>query len=241
MTYYTGSVAAVPTANKDAYLQHAKRAWPYFQRTGALRMVETWGDDVQPGKVTDFRRAVQAKDDETVVFSWIEWPDKATSDKAWQTMMADEDMGAKMGDMPFDGKRMIFGGFEPFIAEGTDKGAGWYQGFLTPGKPERRKDFEELAHMAWNEMFKPSGALGSVESWGVEVPTGKVTDMYRAVNAEPGEEIVFSWSSWPDRATCDKAAADMEGGDHEMPADMPFDGKRMVYAGFSPLYDSAAA
>lgn len=116
MTYYSGFLLAVPTANKQAYIDHAKKAWPMFQRFGALSMVEAWGDDVPHGKVTDFYMATQAKDDETIVFSWIEWPDKETAGAAYEKMMSDPDM-QQMGEMPFDGMRMIWGGFEPVVNE----------------------------------------------------------------------------------------------------------------------------
>lgn len=239
MTYYTGYVLAVPTANRDAYAAHATKAWPHMKKRGALRMVETWGEDVKEGKVTDFRRAVQAKDDESVVFGWAEWPDRATADRAWEDMMADTEMEADMGDMPFDGKRMFWGGFAPVISVGSDAGAGWYQGFLTPVPKGNKAAFTKLANEAWNDMFKPNGCLASVESWGEDVPHGKVTDMYRAVEAKDDEVVVLSWSAWPDRATCDAAAAKMEEsmGDGPMP-EMPFDGMRMVWGGFAPIFDS---
>ncbi len=116
MTYYSGFLLAVPTANKQKYIDHAKMAARMFKRFGALRMVEAWGVDVPRGKVTDFYMATQAKDDESVVFSWIEWPDKATADAAYEKMMSDPDM-QKMGEMPFDGMRMMWGGFEPVVDE----------------------------------------------------------------------------------------------------------------------------
>lgn len=115
MAYIDGFIAAVPTANKQAFIDHARTIDALFLEFGALRVVEGWGDDVSHGKVTDFYRAVQATEDEAVVFSWIEWPDKATRDAAMEKMQSDERM---MGPMPFDGKRMIFGGFDPvFVAE----------------------------------------------------------------------------------------------------------------------------
>ena len=110
MSYIDGTVIAVPTANKDQYLAHAKASSAIFKEFGATKVVENWGNDVPDGKVTDFKRAVQAKPDETVVFSWITWPDKKTRDAGWESVMKDERM-TKM-QMPFDGKRMIFGGFE---------------------------------------------------------------------------------------------------------------------------------
>jgi uncharacterized protein YbaA (DUF1428 family) len=99
-----------------------------------------------------------------------------------------------------------------------------------------------MAREAWQEAFRPHGSLGMVEAWGVDVPHGKQTDFYRAAKAEDGEVPVFSWVAWPDRATCDAAAKamqkEMEG--KEFP-DMPFDGKRMMWGGFEPIFDSATA
>ena len=113
MSYVDGFVAAVPAANKDAYLDHAKKALPLFKEFGATRMVECWGDDVPEGKVTDFRRAVNAKDDEVILFSWIEWPSKEVRDAGMKTMMSDPRM--RDMKMPFDGQRMIYGGFQPIL------------------------------------------------------------------------------------------------------------------------------
>jgi uncharacterized protein YbaA (DUF1428 family) len=115
MPYIDGFVAAVPKANKQAYIEHAREAAELFKEWGATRIVETWGDDVPAGKQTDFMRAVAAKDDEAIVFSWIEYPDKATRDAVGQKMMSDARMQAMK--MPFDGARMIYGGFEAlFVA-----------------------------------------------------------------------------------------------------------------------------
>ena len=111
MSYIDGFVIAAPTAKRQEVIDYAARFDPIFLELGALRVVEAWGDDVPAGKVTDFQRAVLAKDDETVMFSWIEWPDKATRDAGMQKMMEDPRMGAD-NPLPFDGKRMIFGTFE---------------------------------------------------------------------------------------------------------------------------------
>lgn len=243
MTHYTGTLTAVPTANRQAVIEHSARAWPIFREHGALRMVETWGEDVRPGEQTDFIRAVQAGDDETVMFSWIEWPDKATADAAWQTMQGDPEIEARMGEMPFDGKRMVFGDFEPAFGEGTDKGAGWIQGFVTPVPEGNRDAFVTMAGEAWRDMFKPQGCLGSFENWASDVPHGTVTDFYKAVDAKDGEVIVFSWTAWPDRATCDAAEKAMEASmaDSPPPEDMPFDMSRMIWSGFVPVFDSNKA
>ena len=118
MAYIDGFVLAVPTANKDKFIAHAQEMDQYFLDYGATRILECWGEDVPKGKQTDFQRAVQAKDDETVVFSWVEWPDKATRDAGMKKMMANPEMSPDKNPMPFDGMRMIFGGFEPVVTLG---------------------------------------------------------------------------------------------------------------------------
>ena len=115
MTYVAGFVAAVPAANKEAYRKHAADAAPLFKEFGATRMVEAWGDDVPDGKVTDFKGAVKATGDEKIVYSFIEWPSKAARDEGWKKLMADPAMQPGKETMPFDGKRMIFGGFAPIL------------------------------------------------------------------------------------------------------------------------------
>ncbi len=119
MSYIDGFVIAVPTANKDKFIAYSQMTDNMFIEWGALRVIECWADDVPDGKVTDFRRAVQASDDETVVFSWIEWPDKATRQAAYGKMMdpnsTDPRMDPAKNPVPFDGKRMIFGGFTPVV------------------------------------------------------------------------------------------------------------------------------
>ena len=113
MAYVDGFVAAVPKANKQAYLDHARAAAVLFREWGATRVVETWGDEVPEGKQTDFMKAVAAKPDEVIVFSWVEYPDKATRDAAGEKMMTDPRMQAMT--MPFDGARLIYGGFEMLL------------------------------------------------------------------------------------------------------------------------------
>ncbi len=114
MTYIDGFVVPVPEGNKDAYLRLAARAAEVFRAHGALQVVEAWGDDVPDGKVTDFRRAVQAEAGETVVFSWILWPSREARDAGQAKAMADLQTMMDEG-MPFDGRRMIFGGFDVLL------------------------------------------------------------------------------------------------------------------------------
>ena len=115
MPYVDGFVIAVPKANKQAFIEHANTFDQLFLEYGATRIVEAWEDDVPDGKQTDFRRAVQGKEDESIAFSWVEWPDKATRDAAMQKMHDDPRMDPKTNPMPFDGARMIYGGFSPVV------------------------------------------------------------------------------------------------------------------------------
>lgn len=115
MSYVDGFVLAVPEGAREEYRKYAAEAAPLFKEYGATRIVECWGDEVPDGKTTDFRSAVKAQDGEVVVFSWIEYPSKEVRDAANEKIMADprmKDMGEKM---PFDGKRMIYGGFLPIL------------------------------------------------------------------------------------------------------------------------------
>jgi uncharacterized protein YbaA (DUF1428 family) len=113
--YVDGFVLAVPTANKEIYREHAAKAAAVFKEHGALTCVECWGDDVPAGKINSMHTAVMRKDDETVVFSWITWPDKATRDAGLQKVFADPRLQPDVNPMPFDGTRMIFGGFETIV------------------------------------------------------------------------------------------------------------------------------
>jgi uncharacterized protein YbaA (DUF1428 family) len=113
MKFVDGFVGAVPTANRDAYLKHAQVAAAVFKEHGALSVVECWGQDVPEGQVTSFTKAVLRKDDETVVFAWITWASRSARDEGMRK--AFEDTRLQNAEMPFDGKRMILGGFEVIL------------------------------------------------------------------------------------------------------------------------------
>ncbi len=117
MTYVDGFVGAAPTVNREKYIKHALDAAKVFKEYGALKLVECWGDDVPDGEVTSFPMAVKKQADETVFFSWILWPSKAVRDEAMPKLMADARLQPDANPMPFDGKRMIFGGFEMVVDE----------------------------------------------------------------------------------------------------------------------------
>ena len=115
MTYVDGFVAAVPTANRDLYRKHAELAAVVFKEHGALRVVECWGDDVPEGKLTSFPMAVKREDDETVVFSWITWASREARDAGMKKVMADPRLQPDANPMPFDGQRLIYGGFQVLV------------------------------------------------------------------------------------------------------------------------------
>jgi uncharacterized protein YbaA (DUF1428 family) len=240
MTYVEGFIVAVPKANRDLYRSHASGAAHLFHEFGATRMVEAWGNDVPDGKVTDFRKAVQATEDEDVVFSFFEYPSKEVRDAANQRMMTDERMANMGAEMPFDGKRMIFGGFAPLLDKGSRKGA-FIDGFVLPVPHANKQAYNDMAEKA-SRKFEEYGALRVVEAWGDDIPDGKLTDFRRSVQAKEDENVVFSWIEWPDKATRDQGwdklmkDPDMQP-DH---ANMPFDGMRMFWGGFEPIVDSSA-
>jgi uncharacterized protein YbaA (DUF1428 family) len=115
MSYVDGFMAPVPSANRDEYLKHCKDAAAVFKDYGATRVVETWADDVPEGKITSMPMAVKLEKDEVVVFSWVVWPSKAVRDAGWEKIMADTRMQPDRAPMPFDGKRMIYGGFNVIL------------------------------------------------------------------------------------------------------------------------------
>ena len=238
MTYFEGFIAAVPTANRDAYHQHAAQSEPLFKEAGATRMVETWADDVPHGGTTDFYRAVEAKDDESIVFSWIEFPDKTTRDTGMARLMEDPRMEAIGASMPFDGKRMIYGGFAPLIDDRTSGTAGYVDGYVLPVPDGNKERYRAIAE-SFSKKATALGALRVVEAWGDDLPDGKVTDYRRAAKAKDGENVMFSWIEWPDKATRDKGwaaiMADPDMDDHDKDV---FDGKRMFWGGFQPIFDT---
>ena len=113
--YVDGFVAAVPTANREKYRRHADKAAVVFREHGALSVIECWGDDVPEGKVTSFPLAVKRKPDETVVFSWVTWPSRQVRDDGMKKVMEDPRLSREANPMPFDGQRMVFGGFEVIV------------------------------------------------------------------------------------------------------------------------------
>ncbi|MHA3840470.1 DUF1428 domain-containing protein [Sphingomonas aestuarii] len=236
MTYVDGFLVAVPTANKEQYREHAEAALPMFKGYGATRMVEGWGDDVPRGEVNDLYGAVQARDDETVLFSWIEYPDKATRDAAYKRMEADPAM-KDMADMPFDGKRMIWSGFEMLHEEGSGGKPGYVDGVVLPVPRDKKEAYRDFCRTV-DAAFREQGATRIVDGWGDDLMVGKQTDFHRATHRKDDETVVFSWIEWPDKATRDAAWEQLMKDERMANHDRPFDGKRMMFGGFVPVVDA---
>src|SRR5262249_2128487 len=172
MAYIDGFVAAVSAANKDAYRKHVVEAAPLFKEFGATRMVENWGDEVPDGKVTDFKSAVKAEPGEVVVFSWMEYPSKAARDAASQKIMNDPRMKQIGADMPFDGKRMMYAGFDVLLDEGSRGRPGYVDATLIP-VPVAGKEAIRAWALKMAALFKEHGATRVIDGWGDDVPDGK--------------------------------------------------------------------
>jgi uncharacterized protein YbaA (DUF1428 family) len=236
MSYFEGFVAAVPTERREEYRRHGHEMLPLFREFGVRHMVDAWGDDVPTGKVTDFHGAVQATPGETVAISWLEYPSKAERDDAMRRMMEDARFRAAAGSMPFDGRRMIYGGFASLVDVGGGSGAGeigYLDGYIVAVPEASRDAYRKVAEEAAGH-FARLGAIRTVEAWGDEVPEGQVTDFRRAVKAEPHEAVVFSFVIWPSKAVRTEAWKRMSE-ENPMTGEPPFDGRRMIYGGFVPL------
>ena len=236
MTYFEGFIVPVPNANKEAFASHANQLAPSLRNCGVQRQLEAWGSDVPEGKQTDFRKAVDAKPDENVVFAWFEYPDRKTRDAANQAMMSNPEMAEVGGTAPFDGKRMIFGGFETVVEEGSPGGT-YVDGIVVPVPTAKRDEYTRLAGQN-AKVFVEFGATRVVESLGDDIPRGQVTDFYRAVRAEDGETVAFSFIEWPDKAARDQAWEKIMKDERMQHGGGLFDGKRMFWGGFEVVVDT---
>lgn len=238
MTYFQGFIVPVPNGNKNAFADHAKGLSSALQACGVRRQLEAWGTDVPEGKLTDFRKAVDARADENVVFAWFEFPDREQRDTANQRMMSDPQMAEASTDVPFDAKRMIFGGFEAIVEEGSAGGT-YVDGIVVPVRKGTHDEYASLA--AKNaKVFREYGATRVVETLGNDIPHGKVTDFYRAVKAEPDETVAFSFLEWPDKASRDQAWEKIMQDQRMQHGGGLFDGKRMFWGGFEVVIDTGA-
>lgn len=239
MAYYDGLLIPAPRDRKDEYRRFAGELGGLFRELGASRHVECWGDDLPDGKVTDFRKAVQAKEDEDVLFSWLEYESKEARQAAHEKMQNDPRMQQMGQSMPFDGSRMIIGGFETIVEKG-EGGGDYVDGFIVPVPDGNREAYREMASKA-APLFEEYGAVRVIEAWGEDVAHGQTTDFYRAVKSEGGESIVFSFIEWPDKATRVSAWEKLMKDERMKPpeGEMPFNGQRMFWGGFEKIVDSS--
>jgi uncharacterized protein YbaA (DUF1428 family) len=192
---------------------------------------------VPDGELTDFRRAVAAKADEVVVFSWQEFTDKAAADAAGEKMSNDPAMAQMGANMPFDGARLIYGGFHGVHEVGTAAKPGYIDGAIIPVLTARKDDYSALLKRQ-AAIFTELGATRFIDAWGDNVPDGKQTDFKKAVNAKPDETVVFSFIEWPSK-TVRGAAWPKIFQDPRMQEDnAPGDDTRRIFGGFLPLLDA---
>ena len=236
MSYIDGFVVPVPADKKAAYRELCATTAKLFKEYGATAVVECWGDDVPDGKVTDFKRAVAAEGNENVVFSWIVWPDRAARDAGNAAVMVDPDLGGPGFVAPFDGIRMIYGGFDPLLGDAL-AAPGVINGTVLPVPAAKRKEYTEAA-VKMGELFREYGATSVVDAWGDDLPEGKVNSFHTAVLRKPDEAVVFSWINWKDQAAHD-AGWERVMADPRMaafnPATVGADMGRMIYGTFTPL------
>ncbi len=236
MTYIEGFVIPCPAANKTAYAEHAARVAAMFQGLGAARTVQAWGEDVPDGKINDLKQAVQARPDEAILFSWMEFPDRAARDAAVEGSRA----FARPDDLPFDPQRMIVSGFDVISDAGPGGAPGFIDGVILPVPEAKRADYTDFAKR-FADLFVDYGATRVVDAWGADLMDGKQTDYKRAACVEPGETVVYSWIEWPSRPVRDDAwERVMQDERMQNQGDRPFDGKRMMFGGFTPIVDTGA-
>src|SRR3546814_342677 len=161
--------------------------------------ISDWSSDVCSSDLS--------REDESIVFSWIEWPDKATrqamADRIDEIMKSDERFNPEKNPMPFDGARMIYGGFDPVVQEGASTPDPYVQGFILPVSEGNKEAYREAAMGMW-EIMKDHGATRIIEAWQDDVPKGKQTDFFRATKAESGEAVVFTFVEWSSREACEE-------------------------------------
>jgi len=236
MTYFEGFIVPVPEGNKDAFANHAKQMAPSLRQCGVRRQLEAWGVDVPEGKLTDFRKAVEAETGENVVFAWFEYPDRQARDASNQAMMSKPEMAEIGGEAPFDGKRMIFAGFDAVVEQGSPGGT-FIDGIVIPVRTANRDDYVRLASKN-AAVFREYGATRVVETLGDDLTHGQVTDFYRAVKAEDGETVAFSFIEWPDKNIRDQAWQKIMADERMQHGGGLFDGKRMFWGGFEVVIDT---
>ncbi len=205
MPYVDGFLVPVPKDKVEAYRQMAELGRTVWTEHGATGYVEALADDVPYGELTSFPRAVQATEDETVAFSWILFDSREARDKVNGEVMADPRMDSPPADMPFDGKRMIYGGFKSFVERGGAPGP-YVDGFLLAVPKDKLEEYRAAAELA-STVWMEHGALSYLEALADDVPYGEVTSFPRAVQAKDDEIVVFAFATYESREARDAVMA----------------------------------
>ena len=237
MQYVDEFVVPVPKKQLPAYRSMAKKAGKVWRDHGALEVRECIADDVPVGKVTDFKGAVKARQDEVIVFSWHEYPTKEAAGAAHEKIMSDPRIKELGATAPFDGQRMILGGFTPIVDESAEGEMGYVDGSVAPVPAGAEDAYRDLAAKQ-AAILKEYGATRIVEAWGDDVPDGEVTDYKGAVKATSDETVVYAWIEWPSKEVRDAGWQKVFADPRMHPDNIPYDNHRRVYGGFAPMFDS---
>lgn len=241
MSYFEGLIAAVPTAKKDVLRKQTAEAAPLFKQFGASRVVELLGDDIPRG-ATSFKDAIKARDNEEIMLSWIEYPDKQTRDLANKKMAADSKLRSIAETIAFDRSRAITAGFTPLIDEGSRGTMGYTEGYLVIVPEAKKQDYRAIASKT-SKVFEEHGATRVVEAWGDDFSIGEGADFKHSVKAKPDETVVLAVVEWPSKQVRDRGMPKVMA-DSRLQAgqdNLPFDRSRMLHGGFKPVLDTAAA
>jgi len=236
MTYIQGFLVPVPETKKAAYCKMAEESVELFTDYGAQRIVENWDSQVPKGEATDMYRAVKAEEGERVVFSWIQWESQEAFEDAHEKMGSDERMQEAPSEMPFDGARIVYAGFDLLGETGDGGNVGYVQGYVAPVNNGKHEAFAEMC-ATMRDIAIDSGALIATDSLSGNISDGETTDFKKAVNAQADESIAFGYVEWASKEAFELGSAKMREDKRmqAMGADMPVDGKRMILGGFETL------
>jgi uncharacterized protein YbaA (DUF1428 family) len=231
MAYISGFLAAVPTANKQAFIHHTLQTASAFRDHGLSSALEAWGTDVPDGDATSMIKALSLKDDETAIFAFYRWPDLETYRAATLSSMQDPRLDPNQNEMPFDVERVHWGNFTPLLELGAQKEGGYFDAFILPIPKAAKAEYLEFAKFG-DAIFLEHGANWCVECWEDDIPADARFNFHKAVAKKDDEAIVFCWAQWPSKAARD-AGNDKIHHDPRFTAEScPFDMSRMIFGGF---------
>lgn len=233
MTYVEGFIMPVPRTNRDGFIRFSTMADKLWAAYGADRILECWPDEDSTVRTGDIFTAAQGQDCEAMIFSWIEWRDKNSRNQAMPLLLAkmasDPRFDQARHPLPFDNDRVISGCFRTLADHGEPAPAPYVQGFILSVAQNREAHIQAYANASWEGLYEV-GALRLLLTWEDECPADRRIDFPRLAKSGPEEKVAFAVIEWPSRAVCEAAA-------HKFAphADPPFDQRRMMSGGFSPV------